>query len=73
MLANGTLLGYLEKIDTKAKSDVNKLITEIVHKQDVSERLKATDQMKWVGMMNNIKAQAEEIIYSTIVYNRKAL
>ena len=73
LLANGTLLEYLEKVDTKAKSEVDRLITEFADKQGVTEQLKATDQMKWVGMMNNIKVQAEEIVYSTIVYKREAL
>ncbi len=71
MIANGTLLEYLEKIDIKAKNEVDRLIAELAVKQGVTEQLKATDQMKWVGMMNNIKAQAEEIVYSTIVYNRE--
>lgn len=73
MLANGTLLEYLEKIDTKAKNEVDRLIAELTIKQGVTEQLKAADQMKWVGMMNNIKAQAEEIVYSTIVYKRETL
>lgn len=68
LLANGTLLEYLEKVDTKAKNAVDRLIAELVANQGVAEKLKATDQMKWVGMMNNIKAQAKEIVYSTIVY-----
>ncbi len=71
LLANGTLLEYLEKIDTKAKNEVDRLIVELADKQGVTEHLKVIDQMKWVGMMNNIKAQAEEIVYSTIVYNRE--
>lgn len=73
MLANGKLLEYLEKVDTKAKNEVDRLIAELVVKQDVTEQLKATDQMKCVGMMNNMKAQAEEIVNSTIVYKREAL
>lgn len=73
LLANGTLLEYLEQIDTKAKNEVDRLIAELADKQGVTERLKSTDQMKWVGMMNNIKSQAEEIVYSTIVYKREAL
>ena len=73
MLANGTLLEYLEKIDTKAKNEVDRLIAELAIKQGVTEQLKAADQMKWVGMMNNIKAQAEEIVNSTIVYKRESL
>ncbi len=73
LLANGTLLEYLEKIDTKAKNEVDRLIAEFAIKQGVAEQLKSTDQMKWVGMMNNIKVQAEEIVYSTVVYKREAL
>lgn len=73
LLANDTLLEHLEKVDIKAKSEVDRLIAELADKQGVTEQLKANDQMKWVGMMNNIKAQAEEIVYSMIVYNREAL
>lgn len=73
LLANGTLLEYLEKIDTKAKNEVDRLIAEFAIKQGVTEQLKASDQMKWGGMMNNIKAQAEEIVYSMVVYSREAL
>lgn len=73
MLANGTLLEYLEKIDTKAKNEVDRLISELAVRQGITEQLKATDQMKWVGMMSNIKTQAEEFVYSTIVYNREVV
>lgn len=73
LLESRTLLEYLGKIDTKAKNEVDRLIAELTDKQGVTEQLKATDQMKWVGMMNNIKAQVEEIIYSMIVYKREAL
>lgn len=73
LLTNGTLLEYLEKVDIKAKNEVDGLIAELAVNQGVTEQLKAADQMKWVGMMNNIKAQAEEIVNSTIVYSREAL
>ena len=70
---NGTLLEYLEKVNTRAKNEVDRLVAELAVKQGVTEQLKTIDQMKWIGMMNNIKAQAEEIVYSTIVYKRWAL
>ena len=73
MLMNGTLLEYLEKVDIKAKTEIDRLIKELAAKQGVTEQLKATDQMQWVGVMNNIKSQAEEIVNSTIVYSREAL
>lgn len=73
MLMNGTLLEYLEKVDIKAKNEVDRLIKEIAAKQGSTEELTANNQMKWVGTMNNVKSQAEEIVYSTIVYKRDAL
>ena len=36
--------------------------------KNVDEDLKAIDQMKWVGMMNNIKSQAEEIVLNELIY-----
>lgn len=41
---------------------------QMVEKQGVTEELKVQDQMKWVRLMNNIKASAEEIILSDIIY-----
>ena len=34
----------------------------------ITEKLKATDQMKWVGLMNNVKSVAEEIVAKEIIY-----
>ena len=41
---------------------------QMKEKQEVTEQLKMQDQMKWVGIMNNIKACAEEIVLKEIVY-----
>ena len=40
-------------------------------KQGITEELKATNQMKWVGLMNNIKHSVEEIVLSDIVYSKR--
>ena len=69
MLVNGTLLSYLEQVNIRAKDEVERLIKELAKQQGVTESLKAQDQMKWVGLMNNIKAQAEEIVFRDIVYS----
>lgn len=60
MMIQGTWIDYLEKIDKTAKSEVERLVKDISDKMGISEQLKATDQMKWVGLKNNAKAQAEE-------------
>ncbi len=45
------------------------LTKEMAKRQGVTEQLKATDMMKWVGMMNNIRACVDEIVLSDIVYS----
>lgn len=71
LLMSGELFDYLEKVDLKAKNELNRLIPLLAKQQGVTEQLKAENQLKWVGLMNNIKAQAEEIIYAEIVYVRE--
>ncbi len=66
-MLNGTWLAYLEEIDTTAKEMVDKLVKDMAIKQGITEELKATDQMAWVGAMNNIKHSAEEIILREFV------
>ena len=70
LLMTGKLLEHLEKIDCNARNELDRLIPILAKQQGVTEQLKAENQLKWVGLMNNIKAQAEEIIYAEIVYVR---
>ena len=68
MMIQGTWLDYLEQVDNAAKAEVERLIKTIADGLNISEELKATDQMQLVGLMNYIKAQAEEIVMKNIVY-----
>ena len=68
-MLNGTWLAYLEEIDTAAKEMVDKLVKDIAIKQGITEELKATDQMAWVGAMNNIRHSAEEFVLKDFVYS----
>ena len=66
-MLNGTWLAYLEEIDTSAKEMIDKLIKDMAVKQDITEDLKAKDQMAWVGAMNNIRHSAEEFVLKNLV------
>ena len=68
MLLTGKLTEYLNQIDQDAREQVEMLMEQIAEKQGVTEELKAQDQMKWVRLMNNIKASAEEIVLKDLVY-----
>ena len=59
----------LADIDTSACNMAEYLIKEMAKKQGVTEQLKAEDMMKWVGLMNNIRACADEILLNDIVYS----
>ena len=68
MLLTGKLNEHLNQIDQEAREQVETLMEQMTEKQGVTEELKAQDQMKWVRLMNNIKASAEEIILKNMVY-----
>ena len=68
MLLTGKLNEHLNHIDQEVREQVETLMEQMTEKQGVTEKLKAQDQMKWVRLMNNIKASAEEIILKNMVY-----
>ena len=68
LLLTGKLNEHLNQTDQEAREQVETLMEQMTEKQGVTEELKAQDQMKWVRLMNNIKASAEEIILKNTVY-----
>ena len=60
---------YLHNIDEECEARMETLIKQIAEKENVTEELKANDQLEWVRCMNNIKNRAEEIILKEIIYN----
>ena len=69
MQMSGTLASHLEQIDREATEEVERLTRQMAMAQGVDEKMKKTDQMKWVQMMNSLKASAEEIVLNQLVYN----
>ena len=68
LLLTGKLNKHLNQTDQEAREQVETLMEQMIEKQGVTEELKAQDQMKWVRLMNNIKASAEEIVLKNMVY-----
>ena len=68
LLLTGKLNEHLNQIDQEAREQVETLMEQMTEKQGVTEELKAQDQMKWVRLMNNIKASAEEIVLKNMIY-----
>ena len=68
LLLTGELTAHLAEIDRTARQRVEQTVTAMAQAEGVTEELKAADPMKWVGLMNNLKAQAEEVILTELIY-----
>lgn len=69
LLLAGKLTAYLNEVGNAAREQVELLVRQMAEKQGVAEGLKATNQMAWVGAMNQIKHSAEEIALNELIYN----
>lgn len=68
LLTENHLNEHLHSIDEQAHEQMDLHIAQMAERMDVTEELKASDQMRWVQMMNNIKACAEEIVLKEVIY-----
>lgn len=68
LLTAGTLNEHLAEIEQTANERLEILTRQTAQSEDVTEELKARDQMKWVGLMNNIRTGAEETILNDLIY-----
>ena len=66
---SGKLNGYLADIDQQAEEMFEGLTRQMAVAEDITEQLKATDQMAWVGKMNNIRNAAMEIVNAELIYS----
>ncbi len=68
LLGEGRLNTYLSEIDEQAHEMLTSLTVELAKAQDIDKQLKATDQMRWVQMLNNVRLQAVEIVAKELLY-----
>lgn len=69
LLTSGKLNSYLADIDERVEEMFSRMVTSMKEKQNITEQLKAADMMKWLKIMNNIRACANEIVLNDIVYS----
>ena len=65
---SGTLNDYLAEIDAQAEDFFLRTVKEMAAREGVTESLKAKDQMCWIGLMNNIRSRATEIVNQEIIF-----
>ncbi|MCC2777444.1 TnpV protein [Blautia sp. DFI.4.84] len=69
LLISGKLNSYLADINEQAEDMLYRSIKEMTEKENVTEQLKAENQMLWVQMMNSIRNRVEEVVNSEIIYS----
>lgn len=68
LMASGRLNEYLANVDEQAENMFSRLVKEYADRQGVTERLKAENQLEWIGRMNNILACVREVVNAEIIY-----
>ena len=62
------LNAHLHEIDVQANEMVEAIVADLARERGIDEELKASDTLKWVAEMNNIRASAEEIVLREVIY-----
>ena len=69
LLTSGRLNSHLAEIQQAAQRRMEEIVAQMAKAADVTEELKTADQMKWVGLMNNIQNAAEETVLAELIYS----
>ena len=68
LITSGKLVAYLDDIEQQATAMFLRLVKELAENENITEKLKAENQMLWVQKMNNIRNRATEIVNSELIY-----
>lgn len=69
LLLSGKLNDYIADINDQAEDMFFRLVKQMAHREGITEKLKAENQVEWVCRMNNIHNRVSEIVYSEIIYS----
>ena len=69
MILSEKLYPHLLEIDRAARERMDAMLPRMMEAAGVTEELKARDPIRWVGLMNTLKAQVEEIILAELILN----
>ena len=69
LLTSGKLNEYLAALDKQADDMFFRLVKQMAEREGVTERLKAENQIEWVGRMNNIRSRAKEVINNELIFS----
>ena len=68
LILSGKLQSHLVETQENAQAMVDQIVSSLAKENSVNEEMKARNQMQWLGLMNSLKAQAEETVLTELVY-----
>ena len=68
LMTSGKLVAYLDDIEQQATAMFLRLVKELAENENITEKLKAENQILWVQKMNNIRNRATEIVNAELIY-----
>ena len=68
LLTQGKLYQHCAEIDTQAQQMFNTLVSQMTKAENITEQLKAKNQLEWVRQMNSIQERANEIVCKELIY-----
>ena len=68
LLTQGTLYQHCVEIDTQAQQMFDNLVSQMIKSENITEELKAQNQLEWVRRMNSIQERANEIVCNELIY-----
>ena len=68
MVSEHTLYDYLLQVNRDAEETFSELVKRMAEQEDITEQLKADNQLEWMGRMNNIHQRATEIVNTEMIY-----
>ena len=68
LILSGRLYRQLAELNDQAQTRLEVIIRQMQRSEDVDEKMKAQDQMLWIGRMNSIRERAEEIILAELIF-----
>lgn len=68
LILSGKLYRHLAELNDQAQAQLEVIIRQMQRSEGVDEKMKAQDQMLWVGRMNSIRERAEEIILAELIF-----
>ena len=68
LLTSGKLNNYIADIESQAQSLFSRLVKDLAEKENITEELKAENQMLWVQKINNIRDRSTEIVNAELIF-----